>query len=173
MKKELETQKAYIGIDVSKLTIDVSIINHQGDQDYVQLENNVNGFNELSVWLNKKDYFSYRDVLFCMEHTGLYTRELVSFLLQQSANVWMESALHLKRSMGMTRGKNDKVDSYRIARYAMTNNDKAVLLKLSTATLQKLKDLMSNRERLSKSCQSIKIAIQELIRVDKRTGKER
>ena len=63
-----------------------------------------------------------------MGHTGIYTRRLVDFLLNQSAKVWMESALHLKRSIGMIRGKNDKVDSYRIARYAMVNADQAKLV---------------------------------------------
>lgn len=172
MKKEIENQKSYIGIDVSKLTIDVCIITAQGEQDYQQFENNVKDFKNMELWLTKKPYFCYQEALFCMEHTGLYTRELVSFLLQRESKVWMESALHLKRSMGMTRGKNDKVDSYRIARYAMTNNDKAVLLKLSSGTLLKLKDLMANRERLSKNYQSLKIATQELVRVDKSIGKE-
>ena len=172
MKKEIENQKSYIGIDVSKLTIDVCIITAQGEQDYQQFENTSKDFKNMELWLNKKSYFCYQEALFCMEHTGLYTRELVSFLLQRESKVWMESALHLKRSMGMTRGKNDKVDSYRIARYAMTNNDKAVLLKLSSGTLLKLKDLMANRERLSKNYQSLKIATQELVRVDKSIGKE-
>lgn len=172
MKKEIENQKSYIGIDVSKLTIDVCIITSQGEQDYQQFENTSKDFKIMELWLNKKPYFCYQEALFCMEHTGLYTRELVSFLLQRESKVWMESALHLKRSMGMTRGKNDKVDSYRIARYAMTNSDKAVLLKLSSNTLLKLKDLMANRERLSKNYQSLKIATQELVRVDKSIGKE-
>ncbi len=172
MKNQEENQNSYIGIDVSKLTIDVCIITQDGKQDYQQFENTVKEFKRMELWLFKKDYFSYEESLFCMEHTGLYTRELLSFLLQQQANVWMESALHLKRSMGMTRGKNDKVDSYRIARYAMTNSDKAVLMKLSSGTLQKLKDLMANRERLLKNYQSLKIATQELVRVDKMMGKE-
>lgn len=172
MKKEIESQKAYIGIDVSKLTIDVSLITQEGNHAYRQFGNTLKDFREMGLWLKENPSFSYESSLFCMEHTGLYTRELVSFLLQRQANVWMESALHLKRSMGMTRGKNDKVDSYRIARYAMTNNDKAVLLKLSSNTLVKLKDLMANRERLSKNYQSLKIATQELMRVDKSIGKE-
>jgi transposase len=172
MKNQEENQNAYIGIDVSKLTIDVCIITQNGKQDYQQFENTVKDFKRMEQWLLKKDYFSYEASLLCMEHTGLYTRELLSFLLQRQANVWMESALHLKRSMGMTRGKNDKVDSYRIARYAMTNSDKAVLMKLSSGTLQKLKDLMANRERLLKNYQSLKIATQELLRVDKSIGKE-
>lgn len=172
MKKGIEIQKAYIGIDVSKLTIDVSILTQEGNHAYQQFGNTPKDFKQMEMWLKESHNFSYQSSLFCLEHTGLYTRELVSFLLQHGASVWMESALHLKRSMGMTRGKNDKVDSYRIARYAMTNNDKAVLLKLSSGTLQKLKDLMANRERLSKNYQSLKIATQELIRVDKSIGKE-
>jgi transposase len=143
MKKEDENQKSYIGIDVSKLTIDVCIITQQGEHGYQQFENNVKDFKRMEKWLTEKPYFSFQESMFCMEHTGLYTRELVSFLLQHQSKVWMESALHLKRSMGMTRGKNDKVDSYRIARYAMTNSDKAVLLKLSSRTLLKLKETFS------------------------------
>jgi transposase len=172
MKKKQEIQDSYIGIDVSKLTIDVSIITAANAHEYAQFENGPKGFKELQTWLRNKDFYAIKKSLFCMEHTGLYTRQLVSFLLGQDAAVWMESALHLKRSMGMTRGKTDKVDSYRIARYAMTNSDKAVLVKLSTSTLQNLKDLMSNRERISKAYQALNISTKELAQIDKSMGKE-
>ncbi|PBQ34694.1 IS110 family transposase [Sphingobacteriaceae bacterium] len=172
MKKTDQIQDCYVGIDVSKLTLDVSVITATGYQDYHQFENNNSGFKTLFKWLKDKNFFTVERCLFCLEHTGLYTRQLISELLQKQCKVWMESALHLKRSMGMTRGKTDKVDSYRIARYAMTNNDRAVLVKLSGTTLQKLKDLLSNRERLSKAYQSIRISIQELKLVDLSMGKE-
>ena len=172
MKKEKQIQQSFIGIDVSKLTIDVSLITASGQHEYRQFENHTKAFRELDIWLRNKDFLSKEKSLFCMEHTGLYTRELLAFLLEREYKVWMESALHLKRSMGMTRGKNDKVDSYRIARYAMTNADRAVIVTLASSTLLKLKDLMSSRERLSKNYQSLKIAIQELTRVDKMMGKE-
>ena len=84
----------------------------------------------------------------------------------------MESALHLKRSMGMTRGKSDKVDSFRIARYAMTNADRAVLVSMTSTSLQQLKDLMSSRSRILKALQAIKVSVKELSRIDKSTGKE-
>jgi transposase len=172
MKKKQEIQNSYIGIDVSKLTIDVSIITAANAHEYAQFENGPKGFKEPQTWLRNKDFYAIKKSLFCMEHTGLYTRQLVSFLLGQEAAVWMESALHLKRSMGMTRGKTDKVDSYRIARYAMTNCDKAVLVKLSTSTLQNLKDLMSNRERISKAYQALNTSTKELAQIDKSMGKE-
>jgi len=170
--EKLEQNQSYIGIDVSKLTIDVTIIGVPDDQDYRQFDNSIEGFGKMETWLQSKVFFSFKKSLLCMEHTGLYTRQLVMYLLQREARVWMESALQIKRSMGMTRGKNDKIDSYRIARYAMTNDDRAVYVRLASASLQKLKDLMSSRERLLKSLQAIKTAMQELSKVDKKMGRE-
>jgi len=172
MNVKQQIQQTFIGTDVSKLTIDVSIITIDGFHQYQQFDNNVKGFRKLETWLKSTNLFSFDTALFCMEHTGIYTREYVNYLLLHDAKVWMESALHLKRSMGMTRGKNDKIDSYRIARYAMTNADKVKLVLLSNKTLILIKDLMSNRDRINKSCQSIKVSIREMERVDKTTGKE-
>lgn len=172
MKENEQLQQGFIGTDVSKLTLDVSIINCNGFHAHEQFGNNANGFKKMNSWLKQHSFFKFSNALFCMEHTGIYTRQFVEFLLLQNAKVWMESALHLKRSMGMTRGKNDKIDSYRIARYAMTNADKAKLVSLSNETLQLIKDLMSSRDRIGKALQSIKISMKEMERVDKLTGKE-
>jgi len=172
MKEVPAQQSRYIGIDVSKDTLDVSCLTPTGYHDYRKFENTKAGLQKLDRWLVQQDGFAYSHALFCMEHTGIYTRCLVEFLLFQHALVWMESALHLKRSIGMTRGKNDKVDSYRIARYAMVNADQAKLISPSNQTLQLLKDLLACRTRISKSIQSLKVSVQELQRVDKASGKE-
>lgn len=150
MKEEKKMYKSFIGIDVSKLTIDVCIVNNEGFDQHREFENDKKGFKKMQAWLITTEIFNFTDALFCMEHTGIYTRELAEYLLLQGAKVWMESALHLKRSMGMTRGKSDKVDSHRIARYAMTNSDKAMLVTLSNKTLQLIKDLMTSRKRVNK-----------------------
>lgn len=171
MKKQQQIQ-SYIGIDVSKLTLDVSILSQSGEHYYDRFENNLEGFIQMESWLRNKDFFSEKKSLFCMEHTGLYTRQLVNFLLIRRLSVWMESALQMKRSMGMTRGKSDKVDSLRIARYAMTHSDRAVSITLASSTIQILRDLMSNRERLLKSIQSLKTSEKEMHRVDKTMGIE-
>jgi transposase len=98
MKKHEEVQKCFIGIDVSKLSIDVSFITPNGEHVYEAFGNNPKDFKQMEKWLNKNKSFNYKSALFCMEHTGLYTRELVSFLLQRQANVWMESALHISEA---------------------------------------------------------------------------
>jgi transposase len=172
MKEVSLPQPLYIGIDVSKLTLDVSCILQRGEHYYKQFENSKAGLQRLNRWLLQQECFAYTCALFCMEHTGIYTRQLVEFLLLQGAKVWMESALHLKRSIGMVRGKNDKVDSYRIARYAMVNRDEAKLVSPSNATLQLLKDLLASRTRINKSIQAINVSVRELQKVDKPSGRE-
>jgi transposase len=118
------------------------------------------------------EHFTYEHTLFCLEHTGLYSRQVVEFLLLHKSQIWMESSLHLKRSMGLVRGKSDKIDSLRIARYAQANHHLAKLVSPSNGTLQRLKDLHSSRERVSKSLQSLKVSIRELQRVDVQAGRE-
>ena len=172
MKQRLQRQQLYIGIDVSKLTLDVSCLSHTGTHHYHQFENSNAGVRRFNRCLLQREGFTYAAALFCMEHTGIYTRLLVEFLLLQSARVWMESALHLKRSIGMVRGKNDKVDSYRIARYALVNSDQAKLVSPSHATLRLLGDLLASRTRISKAIQSINVSVGELQRIDKIAGNE-
>jgi transposase len=98
MKEVFQFQRLYIGIDVSKLTLDVCFISGAGTNHYQRFDNSKAGQRSLHKWLLQQEGFTYAAALFCMEHTGLYTRPLVEFLLLQSARVWMESALHLKRS---------------------------------------------------------------------------
>ena len=44
MKEQKQMQKSFIGIDVSKLTLDVCIINNEGFWEHQQFENNRKGF---------------------------------------------------------------------------------------------------------------------------------
>ena len=172
MKQGLQNQRFYVGIDVSKLTLDVSCIPAAGTTLYQRFDNTKAGFQRLHRWLMLLEHFTYEHTLFCLEHTGLYSRQVVAFLLLHKSQIWLESSLHLKRSMGLVRGKSDKIDSLRIARYAQANHHLAKLVSPSNGTLQRLKDLHSSRDRVGKSLQSIKISIREGQRVDAQAGKE-
>ncbi len=171
MKNKPQFQ-CFVGIDVSKSVIDVTVLSAGGMHEHEQFENNRTGFLQVETWLRNKDFYAVKKSLFCLEHTGLYTRLLVAFLLSMKAKVWMESALQMKRSIGMIRGKSDKVDSFRIARYAMTHQDQAVLVKLASSTLQRLKDLMGNRVRIIRAIKSLKTTIKELAAIDRAAGQE-
>ncbi|MGE5423937.1 MAG: IS110 family transposase, partial [Syntrophothermus sp.] len=118
-------KKWFIGIDVSKDTIDVALHSKNDKQKFMakKFENNYRGYDFLKSWIIKKN-IDLNECVFCMEHTGVYSLTLIAYLNEQAVFVCVEPALQIKRSIGMTRGKNDQIDAKRIAVYAMDNQQK-------------------------------------------------
>ena len=88
------------------------------------------------------------DCAFCMEHTGTYGLLFYGWLAQQGILFCVESGLHIKRSLGMTRGKNDAVDAERIADYALTHKAKLKPYEMPSPLLVKIKQLLTYREQM-------------------------
>ena len=64
--------KHYAGIDVSKNTLDVTVIGNSPNLPFhMKIPNNMTGFKQLSSELKKIEDFNYSTTLFCMEHTGI------------------------------------------------------------------------------------------------------
>ena len=83
-----------------------------------------------------------------MEHTGIYNIHLLSVLHLKKANIWLESAIHIIKSIGLQRGKNDVVDAYRIAKFSYKNRDEVKLWEPKRGVINNLKALSSVRNRL-------------------------
>ncbi|HIE54093.1 MAG TPA: IS110 family transposase, partial [Chromatiaceae bacterium] len=98
--------------------------------------------------LNKLDGFSLQEAVFCMEFTGIYNNRFVYELVKKKANVWLEPASNIKKSLGMVRGKNDKLDAIRIGKYAYKNSDDARLWKPRRGVINKLLHFTTLRRRL-------------------------
>ena len=173
MEKAEQIQPSWIlGIDVSKESIDACLIRSSDGQLFEsKFHNNLSGFRHLKRWCKQMHCECDHSTLCCMEHTGIYTRLLVHYLLGRDVKVWLESSLHIKRSLGLTRGKSDKIDAQRIARYAHLHQGNAKVLQISVLTLEKLKDLQSNRRRLMKALQGLRTSVSELKQFDPATGK--
>jgi transposase len=113
----------YLGIDVSKKTLDCCLYK-QGKKvfDY-KITNDKQGLQQLPKKL--KSYVTSLDkTLVCAEKTGIYTYDLLKWMGKKDYNIWLENALAIKKSLGIVRGKNDKIDAQRIALYAMRYQDK-------------------------------------------------
>lgn len=123
--------------------------------------NSATGGKQLLTWL-KKHRVILDQCFLAMEHTGWYTLELCCFLQDQQRAFALYSPLHLKRSLGLTRGKNDRVDAQRIARYAFLHRHELKPTLLPSGSLLKLKNLFAFRERLVKNQTSLKQTIQDL-----------
>lgn len=146
--KELKRFAESVGIDVSKLTLDVFLYNKKIHR---QFANTKKGFVDMQKWV-KSEVDSLNDLIYCFEHTGWYCILLSRFLQEQSMFYCCINPLELKRSMGFKRGKTDKTDSYEIARFAWLRKDELERSVPMPVKLIELQRLMSVREQLVKQC---------------------
>ena len=145
-------KKWFIGIDISKDYFDADMIHEQTPESFSEkrFENSPKGFNTMMQWL-EKNKVKIGDCLFCMEHTGTYGLMLFALLSKQEANFCVEPGLQIKKSLGMTRGKSDKVDARRIATYAHINRSKLKQFTLPSKKLLQIKQLLTYRDQLVKT----------------------
>jgi transposase len=94
-------------------------------------------------------------------------------MTEQECNVWLEMPVNIIRSLGLQRGKNDRVDARRIALYAYKNKEDIKLWKPQRDVILKLRDLLSLRERLISSRKSLMAPIDELIAMGDKQGAAR
>lgn len=154
--------KETIGIDVSKLTIDVTI---HSTQAYSKFENEPKGYKSLLRWVKKNTDFTSQETLFVFEHTGLYSFNIANFFTDKKLHFVMVPGLEIKRSLGITRGKDDRVDSKVIARYGYRLRDEIQPTILPTEELRSLKSLLSLRETKVKQRAGDKATLREYKRV--------
>jgi transposase len=152
----MKIKKEVIGIDVSKLTLDVFI--HSLKHHFV-VSNNPAGFSKLLqvIWKglpNKKE-----NLFFCFEDTGKYSLPLCIFLNGEKLSFSMVPALDIKRSLGLVRGKNDKKDASFIALYAWRKRDEIKQTNFPAGSIVRIKHLLSLRNKLVKHKKAYQTAI--------------
>lgn len=159
--QEQPDYKLFIGIDVSKKTIDVALIDELGKKlGHKKFLNNGFGFEECTEWAD--GFYQDGELVFCLEHTGVYSRLLQMFLQDKGFKVCMESGYTIKHSGGIVKGKNDKTDAYRIAEYALSNRFKLRIAEHYDLNIIKLHDLMSVRARLVTDLKRITTPLKEM-----------
>jgi transposase len=140
--------KQFIGVDVSKSTLDFALA-EQGKVIYhMRVENTPQGIGSFIKAIKKGFSFDVKQGMFCMEHNGIYNNILLKFLMETGANIWVESALQIKQSLGMIRGKNDKADSGRIALYAYKNKENFKAWQPPRQVISQIKQLLVVRNRI-------------------------
>lgn len=147
----METFSFFIGIDISKATLDFAVVMANKLFFHFQSSNDKKGIESFVKHLKTQcPNATFANSLYCMEHTGIYNNHLLNFLHSKQAKVWLEHPIHIKNSLGMIRGKNDKVDAQRIATYAYKNRDEVRLWTPKRDVIQKLDRLTALRNRLIK-----------------------
>ncbi len=159
LAKVMKKVQFFVGIDVSKATLDVFI---HGLNLYFVIENNLQGFVCLLEKVMTGTKCKKEELFFCFENTGKYSRMLSVFLQSENILFKMESALQIKKSLGITRGKNDRIDAKRIAHYAYEKRESLVPTILPGAKIDQIRSLISLREKLLKHRTAYKNGISDL-----------
>ena len=166
----------FLGIDVSKLWFDISlmtVINFQKQPMITErFDNTVAGLALLKKWLKAQKVKFDNDTLLVIENTGIYHRLLWQFFNENNIAVHIGNAAHIKKSFGIARGKNDKIDSQRLCSYAYKNDDELKATPPLNSVFLTLKDLMTSGTRLKAQLTANKTYLKELKRInDKATQK--
>jgi len=127
-----------IGIDISKKTLDICI-KEEKSFNYISIENKPQAIRRFFKPYTKED------LVVAMENTGRYNWHLLEVLEAFNFKVYVISPLHLKRSMGVTRGKNDKIDALRICSFIEKNQQETRQWKPCPDSIKKIKVLLTER----------------------------
>lgn len=166
----------FLGIDVSKLWFDISlmaVINFQKQQMITErFDNTIEGLALLKKWLKTQKVKFDDDTLLVIENTGIYHRLLWNFFSENNIPIHIGNAAHIKKSFGIAREKNDKIDSQRLCSYAYKNDDELKASSALNPEFLKLKDLITSRTRLKTQLAANRSYLNELKNInDKATQK--
>lgn len=149
--------RTIIGVDVSKLTLDSAVL--PADESK-QVANARQGFKQWKQWMERNRQAD-NEVLVVMEHTGLYSHLFELFLQAEEISYCKKPAAEIKQSIGLTRGKNDRIDARRIAQYGWLRREELVAGQYPIALIVSIKDLLSYRNKLVRDRSGYKVRLKE------------
>ncbi|MEM9687179.1 MAG: IS110 family transposase [Bacteroidota bacterium] len=154
--------KEIIGIDVSKLSLDVRL--HLAECSS-RFDNTTDGIAQLVQWSIAHSGCKKQELFFVFEHTGLYSYQLAKTLIHLGLGYTIESGLAVKRSLGITRGKDAPIDAIKLALYGYRLRDELSPYQLPDKAIEQLQCLLTLRGRLVKQRSGYKACLKEQKRV--------
>lgn len=154
--------KEITGIDVSKLTLDVRLHLTKVSSRF---DNTPEGIRALVKWAERSSGVKREALFFVFEHTGLYSYQLLTELSRLGVCYSVESGLAVKRSLGITRGKDDKIDARKLALYGYRLREELTPYRLPEQQLRELQSLLRLRDRLVRQRAGYKVSLAEEKRV--------
>jgi transposase len=140
--------KYFVGVDISKLTLDLTLLSGNSFVVHRCIENEGHAIRDFLAELTALRGLTFSNTVFGMENTGIYSLKLVGILAGNKAKIVVENPLHLKNSFGLIRGKTDKDDSERIARYLYKSRAELRFFAVRRDIIDHLAGLLTLRRRI-------------------------
>lgn len=131
------------GIDLAQKKFDVSYQTDDGKNGHKVIKNDLQGIIRFLESLPE-------NVLLCAEHTGVCGELLLFLCTCLNVPIALTTGYQIKHSLGLQRGKSDKVDSIRIREYGERFRDKLVVIDYPSESMKELKELLGLRFQLVK-----------------------
>ncbi|ADB36903.1 IS110 family transposase [Spirosoma linguale] len=151
----------FVGIDVSKATLDWAVFNGKTIVLQTQSLNSVVAIKATIKVLKALPNFDLQRCICCLEHTGIYNALILDQLIAHQLPTWLEGSLQIKQAGGLQRGKSDSIDAQRIAEYAYRFRDRIRLWQPPRYVLQELLILSALRQRLLLIRQQLQVPVNE------------
>ncbi len=149
---------------MSKYFLDAALINVKcpRDEQLIHFTNDKAGFRSFKEWLKAyRVSFSHKTIVI-FEHTGLYHEQIIRFCKRNKISFCAENANHIKWSLGVQRGKNDKLDAKRIATYGYKTRETLKATEPPLDMCANLQRLLAQRERLMKVRNQLLLSLNEM-----------
>ncbi len=153
-------KQIFIGIDVSSATLDICVRQEHSLESFVI----TNQTKDIQRFFKS---YSKAELIIGMENTGRYNWPLYDVLTNTEHKIFVLSPLHLKKSIGLVRGKNDKVDAERIACYIEKHYKDLKPWKATSASIQKIRILLTERSFRIKSKSQLRKQQQDYAKMKK------
>lgn len=153
----MQKAKFTIGVDVSRNTLDIYCVEAR---QHVTIANNSIGFRSFQSYCRCYG-IDVLQAIVVLEYTGGYEYKWLQYCQAKGIAFVRLPGLAIKRSLGIIRGKNDKVDAMRIGQYA---DEKYKLLfpqKPVSKCILQLKELLRFRKKLVRENAGYKATIKE------------
>ncbi|MCX2680033.1 IS110 family transposase [Galbibacter sp. EGI 63066] len=147
----------YVGVDISKGSLDFCV-RSSGSETFHKIGNETKSIRKLLKAISKSDPQAF----IAMENTGHYNFNLYQALEGFGFKAYVIDPKHIKRSIGLVRGKNDKVDAKRIAVFIERNHHDLDCWQPISKTVKSLKILLAQRRFKVKQRKALKQQIADL-----------
>lgn len=134
--------KQIYGIDLSQEKFDVNFLSNNKVKSLIVK----NALSSIVEFLEKMP----KDAIICAEHTGVYGELLVFLACLMKIPVALTSGYQIRHSLGLLKGKSDKVDAQRIREYGERFFDKLKFYQFPDEEMKELKELYNLRAQLVK-----------------------
>lgn len=153
-----------MGIDVSKKTLDLAILGDDGKLICeFSIKNEAKALRGSLAALKKQWGIVEKQLVVCMEHTGIYNAIALEVFWKRGIRVCVERAMHIKLSQGLTRGKSDKLDARRIGQFAYKNRNSLPIWKPQRDVIERMKALLTLRARLIVAKTQLAVPLSEAV----------